>query len=141
MVGLLVLLLVVVEVCQGRASTFYTAVRMMRWLRSSDVLPLQVSNTPPPQPSTFRPYLSNKPEPAFQEARSLGWVSAASPMLPLVRAWDYFNLANVHWGALVRVSRRGFGDARGGRREGRDSVSRFSGVCGGVLMTCIAVVV
>ena len=39
-----------------------------------------------------------------QEARAAGWVSAASPMLPLNRAWDYFSFADVRWGAFARVS-------------------------------------
>ncbi|CAM9630193.1 unnamed protein product, partial [Ectocarpus sp. 8 AP-2014] len=39
----------------------------------------------------------------LDEARAAGWVSAASPMLPLNHAWDYFSFADIHWGAFVRV--------------------------------------
>lgn len=41
----------------------------------------------------------------LQEARAAGWVSAASPMLPLNHAWDYFSFADIHWGAFARVGR------------------------------------
>ncbi|CAM9163725.1 unnamed protein product, partial [Ectocarpus sp. 6 AP-2014] len=39
----------------------------------------------------------------LDEARAAGWVSPASPMLPLNHAWDYFSFADIHWGAFVRV--------------------------------------
>ncbi|CBN77831.1 conserved unknown protein [Ectocarpus siliculosus] len=39
----------------------------------------------------------------LEEARAAGWVSAASPMLPLNHAWDYFSFADIHWGAFARV--------------------------------------
>ncbi|CAM9527246.1 unnamed protein product [Scytosiphon promiscuus] len=40
----------------------------------------------------------------IEDARAAGWVSPASPMLPLNRAWDYFSFGDVRWGAFSRVA-------------------------------------
>ncbi|CBJ30034.1 conserved unknown protein [Ectocarpus siliculosus] len=42
----------------------------------------------------------------LDEARAAGWVSPASPMLPLNHAWDYFSFADIHWGAFVRYHQK-----------------------------------
>ncbi|CAM9197690.1 unnamed protein product, partial [Ectocarpus sp. 4 AP-2014] len=42
-------------------------------------------------------------ETTLEEARAAGWVSAASPMLPLNHAWDYFSFADIHYRAFVRI--------------------------------------